>query len=785
MHWIDWCIMLIPFVTVLWLAAYSGKFVRGVADFLAAGRVAGRYVIAVGDVASGMSVITIVALVEAKYQCGFAMSFWETISLPLGTALSLSGYCIYRYRATKALSIGQFLEMRYSRSFRVVAATIRTIAEMITNAIGPAVAANFFIYFLGLPHRFTVCGINLPTFVLLTGILLVIATLVLWPGGRISLLITDCFQSLLSYPVFVVLVGYVFLYFNWGKDIAPVMMDRAPGESYINPFDISQLRDFNLFALVFNLTNAVLNRAAWIGNDTTGSGRTPHEQKMANILGTWRNGFAAVMQIVIALMVICLMAHIRFADKAHDIRLKLSNKIINEIVVDSSDRARISQAVSSVPVQRHRIGVDEPLSRKKNLDTPYLEATLKEMRAVSVEKATQGITDAQKKTAAAEEATAQANAKFQNFRSLYHQMLMPVALRNIFPIGLMGVFALLMIMLLISTDDSRIFNASSTIVQDMILPFIKKTPSPKAHLALLRWASVGVAIFFFIVAVFFTQLDYINMFTTIMCSLWLGGAGPIMVFGLYSRFGNTVGAYCSLIFGSGISLAGLLCQRNWADHIYPFIANKGWDVPIGKFIAACSSPFEPFIIWRMDAVKFPINSYEIGFIAMISGVIAYIIGSLITYRKPYNLDRLLHRGEYAPEGEQEQKIAWSFKTMWNKLIGITSEYTRGDRIIAWSVFGYNIIYKLCLAFIVVLIWNRISPWPKEWWGHYFYITIIIIPSIAGIITTVWFMTGGIIHLRQLFRDLAKRVDNPLDNGQVEGHVSLADKAKLGEELSKE
>lgn len=784
MHWIDWCIMLIPFCLVLWLAMYSGKFVRGVADFLAAGRVAGRYVIAVGDVASGLSVITLVALVEAKYQCGFAMSFWETLSLPIGTAMSLSGYCIYRYRATRALSIGQFLEMRYSRSFRIIAATIRTIAEMITNAIGPAVAANFFIYFLGLPHRFMICGINLPTFVLLTGFLLIVATLVLWPGGRISLLITDCFQSLLSYPVFVVLVGYVFLNFNWGQDIAPVMMDRVPNESYLNPFDISQLRDFNLFALVFNLTNSVLNRASWIGNDTTGSGRNPHEQKMASILGTWRNGFAAVMQVVIALMIICLMAHVKFADKAHDIRLKLSNKIIQEVVDDTADRARISKAVSSVPVQRHRIGIDEPLSRAKNIDTPYLDATRNEMRTAAVEKATAGLTG-EAKVEAEKDATAKANATFQNFRSLYHQMMMPVALRNIFPVGLMGVFALLMIMLLISTDDSRIFNASSTIIQDMVLPFIKKAPTPKAHLAMLRWASVGVAIFFFVVAVFFTQLDYINMFVTIMCSLWLGGAGPIMIFGLYSRFGNTVGAYCSLIFGSGISLFGLICQRNWADNIYPFLVEKGWDLPIGNFLVACSKPFDPYIVWKMDAVKFPINSYEIGFIAMISGVIAYVAGSLLTYRKPYNLDRLLHRGAYALEGEQEQKVAWSFKTMWSKLIGITPEYTLGDRIIAWSVFTYNIIYKLILAFIVVLIWNKISPWPKEWWGDYFYITIIVIPSIAGIITTFWFMTGGIIHLRELFRDLAKRIDNPLDNGQVDGHVSVADKARLGEELSKE
>ena len=49
MHWIDWCIMIIPLIIILGAAIYSGKYVRGVVDFLAAGRVAGRYVISVGD----------------------------------------------------------------------------------------------------------------------------------------------------------------------------------------------------------------------------------------------------------------------------------------------------------------------------------------------------------------------------------------------------------------------------------------------------------------------------------------------------------------------------------------------------------------------------------------------------------------------------------------------------------------------------------------------------------------------------------------------------------------
>ena len=44
------------------------------------------------------------------------------------------------------------------------------------------------------------------------------------------------------------------------------------------------------------------------------------------------------------------------------------------------------------------------------------------------------------------------------------------------------------------------------------------------------------------------------------------------------------------------------------------------------------------------------------------------------------------------------------------------------------------------------------------------------------VSMVWFMIGGIIDLRRMFRDLAARTQiNELDNGMVDGNVSLADK----------
>ena len=60
-------------------------------------------------------------------------------------------------------------------------------------------------------------------------------------------------------------------------------------------------------------------------------------------------------------------------------------------------------------------------------------------------------------------------------------------------------------------------------------------------------------------------------------------------------------------------------------------------------------------------------------------------------------------------------------------------------------------------------------WPQRWWSNYFFVTSLIIPSIVGCITTVWFSWGGIRDLRQLFISLRQRkdeYDKNDDNGQI-------------------
>ena len=228
---IDWIIVIAPMACLLGVAFYSKRYARDVVDYLAAGRVAGRYVLAVGAMEGALSVITLVAWGERNYQVGFSLNFWHAIIVPVAIFISLSGYCVYRWRETRCLSVGQFLELRYgSKFFRVFCAVLRTTAELITNAIGPAIATNFFIYYLGLPHRIMIFGVNLPCYAIIVTLCICLAVLFIWPSGRISLLITDCFQGLISYPIFVLVVGYILLHFSWWDDITPVMWNRVPGQ---------------------------------------------------------------------------------------------------------------------------------------------------------------------------------------------------------------------------------------------------------------------------------------------------------------------------------------------------------------------------------------------------------------------------------------------------------------------------------------------------------------------------------------------------------------------------
>ena len=104
------------------------------------------------------------------------------------------------------------------------------------------------------------------------------------------------------------------------------------------------------------------------------------------------------------------------------------------------------------------------------------------------------------------------------------------------------------------------------------------------------------------------------------------------------------------------------------------------------------------------------------------------------------------------------------------------KYTKSGKALAWGVFLFSFGYDFALCFLGVAVWNQFRPWCDEWWNRYFAVRYFFVPCAMACVTAVWFGAGGIIGLRDLFRDLGARGEtDALDDGRVEGNVSLSDK----------
>ena len=734
MHFLDWLIVALMLALVGWIAFYTQRFVKGVADFLAAGRVAGRYVVSVSSGEAALGLISVVAVWEMYFKSGFAVGFWQQIAIPIGLAMTLTGYCIYRFRETRALTMGQMFEIRYSRSFRIYAGCLSALSGIVNYGLFPAVGARFIVYFCGLPAQLEFLGMQWPTFAVIMAIFLTIGALMAMMGGQLTVMTTDCVMGMLSYPIYLIVVATLLSQFSWWNEIAPALSSRPPGQSMLNPFDTSALRDFNLFYVFVGIFGSIYGAGglAWLGTQGyNAAAANAHEQKMARILGTWRGGFSTMMIMITAAVAFTYFSSATFKDRAagtfHDLHLT---------------------ALSDVA----------PAYAPKAIDGQVSEADL--------QAALTGLKETDP-------------AKFQTFETISKQMQVPMALRDILPVGVLGLFCALMIFLMTSTDSTYLHSWGSILVQDIVLPLRKKPFTPKEQLFWLRVAIALVALYGFFFSFFFGQVTYILMFFAITGAIW-AGAGAVITLGLYWPRGTAAGAWVSLTLGALIAVGGFVLTNTWVGFIYPALANfPGTLSAFSNVIHTISGPMEPSILWRVTPDRFFMNGQEVNFLAMISAMVSYFVVSLLTSREKFNMDRMLHRGDYIRHDNEiaVPPIAAARKhgisAIFQALSGIDNNFTKGDKILSWSVIIYTLGYGFG-SFLLIVVWNLISPWPDHWWTMLFFITYICIAGLIGLISTVWFCIGGTRDLLKMFARLRGHHDNTNDDGRVIGHVSAED-----------
>src|SRR5438477_6385123 len=194
MHPIDWLFVAAPLTLILLIALWTRRYVKSVADFLAAGRCAGRYLLANarGEAESGLA--SSLAVFEQIFVAGFVLNFWEKLQTPVIVLIGISGFVVYRLRETRAMTLAQFFEMRYSRNFRLFMGFLAFLSGILNYGIFPAVSARFFIYFLDLPHAVHLGPMAISTFAILMASYLTCTVLMTLAGGQVTLMVVDCVE---------------------------------------------------------------------------------------------------------------------------------------------------------------------------------------------------------------------------------------------------------------------------------------------------------------------------------------------------------------------------------------------------------------------------------------------------------------------------------------------------------------------------------------------------------------------------------------------------------------
>ena len=642
---LDWIIISLVIGGLIAVAAFVRKSMSDVAGFLAANRCAGRYLLCISTGMASMSAVSVIMMMQAFYEVGLVNNWWGALTAPLMTILAISGWVVYRFRETRALTMAQFFEIRYSRNLRVFAGVVAFLAGIINYGVFPAIGTLFFIHYGGLPEQIGIFS----TFHLIMILLLGISVFLTLSGGQINVIVTDFLQGMFANFVFVVIMLVILK--SYGISSILDGLEIAPeGKSMLNPVDIQDNRGFNLWYFFISYVITVYSYKIWQGEQGyNSSATTPHEAKMAGIIGPFRWTAFLGSITLIPLCAYTIMHHPDYADKAELIQSILSN-----------------------------------------IKNPEIRS----------------------------------------------QMITPVAMKTFIPPGLMGCFAAAMLAAFISSHDTQLHSWASILVQDIILPFRKEPLSTQTHLLFLRLSVVLVAVLVFTFSCLFKQTQHFQIYAMVSGAVYIGGAGIVVIGGLYWKRGTTAGAWASMISGAIVSISAILIEQYWV-----YIYDKSFPID--------------FKWWSMIAIGV--------------SVFFYLLFSFLS-NKEFDMDRMLHRGKYSIAKDHDFKQQNKYKG-WLKILGMTDEFTGTDKFLWWLSLIVPIIFCFYVI-IVTLIYLKVNFSDHLWrklQSFWLYWSLLCFPP-----TFIWLTIGGFSDLISFFRVLKKVKRNALDDGMVVDHHNLAD-----------
>lgn len=331
-HWIDWTIFIGLFIALNLMAFLSRKLVKGVSHFLVAGRSVGRYLGLESDSMQGIGAITIMAIWQMNYKSGFAGQWWYMLTPMAGILVALTGFGVCRFRETKAMTLGQFVEMRYSKRTRIFFGILAYLAGILNMGIFPAVGAGFFIHYCGFPPEVAILGFQIPTIVLIMVILVGSAAAICCFGGQITLILTNFIQGVFVNIMLIAIMFTIYKMFTWDQ-FSEAFLAAPNANALLHPYHSEGAAEFSKWFFLIGAYLMFYWVISWSPQMmVTSSAKDLHEARMMRVFVEIKK--FAILGLGIYLLPLAayvLMHHPDFADKAAQVNQALSG-LANEQV---------------------------------------------------------------------------------------------------------------------------------------------------------------------------------------------------------------------------------------------------------------------------------------------------------------------------------------------------------------------------------------------------------------------------------------------------------------------
>ena len=188
LSWIDYAIVLIYVGGTIVAGTLARGAVKGISDFLVAGRGLKTHMAVATYVSTGLGLVTVMYMAEEGFKYGFVPFIFGVMALITTVIIGRTGFIVSRLRHLQVMTVPEFYELKYTRGVRLLGGIILTLAGTLNMGLFPILGRKFVVGFPGLAKEYV-------NYVMVA--MLVIVVFYTLMGGMVSVVLTDFAQFVL------------------------------------------------------------------------------------------------------------------------------------------------------------------------------------------------------------------------------------------------------------------------------------------------------------------------------------------------------------------------------------------------------------------------------------------------------------------------------------------------------------------------------------------------------------------------------------------------------------